>query len=445
LTGGDVLIHRAVLIAPGTEKTIIQDGAVLIDKGSIRDIGTTPDLVERYPAEERLDALGLWLLPGFICAHARMSRSLARGMALPAPDMMSSGTRMAEFWQHYAEALDYEAIRYSALLACIEAIRFGTTLVFDLLSSPNATPFALDAMAEAVLQCGLRVNLSLMVSDYERSGGGRAAVDETTRFAGRIKSTPLLSASMGLDSCHLLSDATLGMAVGAAAVSRLGFHGLLGESQYARRECLTRYGLTPGARLRRWGVLSKRTLLAGAVYLDHEEQDIILRHGGWLVYNPRADMLSGLPLPPLEQYLQRGFSICLGSDGIAQDMLSELQAEYLLFRHAGESGQALSPGQSAGLLTRSNPAMAAATLGLPIGALAVGAPADLILLRPVNAAPLTLESLEAQLVLGSAGLEVDTMIVGGRILLRCGEFQTVDVAQVLANARTVTTDLWQRM
>ena len=440
-----MLIHHAMLIALGAEKQIIPDGALLIHKGLIKDIGSSADLVKRYSPEERLDAGGLWLLPGFICAHSRMSRSLARGMTFPGPDLVSSGGMMTEFWQRYAKVLDYETIRYSTLLSCLEAIRFGTTLVFDLLSSPNAIRFALDAVAEAVLQCGLRASMSFTVSDRDGTADGRAAVDENTRFAGRVSATPLLSAAMGLDSCHQVSDTTLALAVGAAALGRLGFHGLVGESMYARRDCMVSYGLTPCARLRRWGVLGKRTLLAGAVHLDQEEEDLLVRAGGWLVHNPRADMLAGVGLAPIPQYLARGARVCLGSDGMALDMLSELQAAYLLQRHAGASGQALSPLQAAGLLTNSNAAMASVSLGHQVGKLTVGALADLILVRPFNAAPPTHESLAGQLVLGGAGLVVDTVIVSGRILLRHGDFQTMDADQVVANARAVTADIWRRL
>ncbi|MHB1355921.1 MAG: amidohydrolase family protein [Anaerolineae bacterium] len=440
-----MLIHHAVLMAAANAQEFIPDGALLIRKGLIAEIGSSADLRARYPAEERLDAGGLWLLPGFICAHARLSRILARGLALPTPDAVASGLKIAEFWQHYARALDYEALRYSTLLACLEALRFGTTLVFDLLSAPNAIRFALDAVAEAVIQCGLRAQVSLAVSDRDGAASGHAAVEETMAFAGRVGAGSLVSAAMGLDSCNQVSDATLAQAVGAAALARLGFHGLVGESQYTRYECVAAYGTPPVARLRRWGVLGKRTLLAGAVHLDPEEEDILQRHGGWLVHHPRADMLAGVGTAPIPHYLARGLPVCLGSEGISLDMLAELQAAYLLKRHTGAPDQALSVGQAVGLLTNANADMASLALGQQVGRLAVGALADLILVKPFNAAPLTADSLAGQLVLGSAGLCVDTVIVGGRILLRHGVYQTVDADQVADNAHKAAADLWRRL
>ena len=117
-----MLIHHAVLMPSANAFEFVPDGALLIQQGLIAEIGSSADLLARYPAEERLDAGGLWLLPGFICAHARLSRILARGLALPEPDAVASGLKMAEYWQNYSRALDYEATRYSALLACLESL-----------------------------------------------------------------------------------------------------------------------------------------------------------------------------------------------------------------------------------------------------------------------------------------------------------------------------------
>lgn len=73
-----MLIHHVMLIALGSANEVTPDDTLLIRQGVIADVGSSRDLLGRYPAEERLDAGGLWLLPGFICAHARMSRSLAQ-------------------------------------------------------------------------------------------------------------------------------------------------------------------------------------------------------------------------------------------------------------------------------------------------------------------------------------------------------------------------------
>ncbi len=51
---------------------IIADGAVLIRDGIIAAVGTTTDLLPRYPDEEKFDARGKALLPGLVDAHTHL-------------------------------------------------------------------------------------------------------------------------------------------------------------------------------------------------------------------------------------------------------------------------------------------------------------------------------------------------------------------------------------
>ncbi|MHB9034636.1 MAG: amidohydrolase family protein, partial [Anaerolineae bacterium] len=256
----------------------------MIADGRIAEVGSDLALCAKYPQEPRLDAGGMLIVPGFVNAHTRMSRILGRGYKLPGLDRVAAGGEVAEFWRRYDAAVDYQAIRYGVLIAAMEAIRYGTTLVFDLLSAPGAIRYALDAVAEAVLEVGLRANIAYAVSDHDGVDDGRRAVDENSRFAKRAREETLLTAAMGLDTCHYISDTSLSYAVGAAGISRLGFHGVIGESLYAGRDCASTYGMSPTARLRRWGVLSKRTLLADGIYLAPKDREYLRQSGVWLCH-----------------------------------------------------------------------------------------------------------------------------------------------------------------
>ncbi len=51
---------------------VIANGAVLIRDGQIVEIGNSPDLLAKYPNEERLDAGGKAVLPGFVDPHTHL-------------------------------------------------------------------------------------------------------------------------------------------------------------------------------------------------------------------------------------------------------------------------------------------------------------------------------------------------------------------------------------
>ncbi len=48
---------------------ILQDGGILVREGKITEVGKSADLLAKYPEEDRLDAAGKVLLPGFVDPH----------------------------------------------------------------------------------------------------------------------------------------------------------------------------------------------------------------------------------------------------------------------------------------------------------------------------------------------------------------------------------------
>ncbi len=77
-----MLIHSApqLLTIPGGpqrgrdlgELGIIENGALLIREEKIVDVGTTPELREKYPDEPMLDASGSVVMPGFVDPHTHL-------------------------------------------------------------------------------------------------------------------------------------------------------------------------------------------------------------------------------------------------------------------------------------------------------------------------------------------------------------------------------------
>lgn len=77
-----MLIHSAsqlITLAGGPQRggelgrlSIVPNGAVLIRDGLIVEIGATLDLLNKYPHEERLDAEGKAVLPGFVDPHTHL-------------------------------------------------------------------------------------------------------------------------------------------------------------------------------------------------------------------------------------------------------------------------------------------------------------------------------------------------------------------------------------
>lgn len=78
------LIANGSLITrvPGDE-FFMKDGGVVVVGSRIAEVGTTAELVSKYPRAEFIDACGGIIMPGFIDAHTRFYSSLTCGFDLP--------------------------------------------------------------------------------------------------------------------------------------------------------------------------------------------------------------------------------------------------------------------------------------------------------------------------------------------------------------------------
>jgi cytosine/adenosine deaminase-related metal-dependent hydrolase len=77
-----LLIGNGRLVTRDPENPYVDDGAVLIDGGTIRDVGTATALRARYKDADFEDARGGLIMPGLINAHDHAYSALARGMSV---------------------------------------------------------------------------------------------------------------------------------------------------------------------------------------------------------------------------------------------------------------------------------------------------------------------------------------------------------------------------
>jgi len=429
------------IILTGDNDRLLEGAALRIEGARIAAIGAGDDLVARFPTEERLAAEGMLVLPGLVNAHTHLHRLLTRGVSLDAS--ANAYLTLRRLWVRLGEALGYEDMRYAALLACAEALRSGVTMLFDQHISFSATPYALDAMAEAALQIGVRANLSYQVSDQHGVENARKAVQENARFAQRVRGEAALSAMMGLDASRALSDGTLSAVAGTAALADIGLHISLSEDQIEMRANAERYGQPTLDHLRRYGLLGPRACVAHCTHLSEREAEVLSQAKGWAIYTPSAALRLGGGKAPLDNWRKCGLNVCLGADGFSGSLLSEMRVAYLL--HNPEAPLARPTDLVAEMALRCNPAMASRILRERVGVLAEGALADLILVDYASPTPLTAQNLSQHLALGRDGARVDTVIVAGRVVIRRGEFTTIDERAIAAHARELAARLWSRL
>jgi putative selenium metabolism protein SsnA len=389
-------------------------------------------------------------MPGIICAHTHFYGAFSRGMSLPGDPASSFPEILEKLWWRLDKALWPQDVQASALICLVDAVRHGTTTLIDHHASQDHIIGSLDLIAEAVDQAGVRACLCYEVTDRDGKEAARAGIGENARFIRRAQNRQhhRIAATFGLHASLTLSDETLAACLKVAEPLGIGFHIHVAEDKADVGDSLRKSGLRVVERLQKAGVLGPKTIAAHCIHVDRIETEILLDSGTMVVHNPRSNMNNAVGTADLPWMLKIGIPVGLGNDGFSNNMFTEMAACYLSHKQASGDPRTLPADQVVQMLWDHNAGIARTFfpgLGAKFGQLAVGAPADVILVDYDPPTPLSAGNLPWHIVFGMDGSGVDTTIVAGQVLMRHRELRTLDEAAIMARARELADRLWQRI
>jgi putative selenium metabolism protein SsnA len=444
----NVLITNAKLITWGEPNQILEGYAVYIDGGRIAAVGPQAELNALYQDAELLDARGQYVLPGNICAHTHFYGAFARGLAIPGPAPKDFPEILQKLWWPLDRSLREEDIRYSALVMLVDAIRHGTTTLFDHHASPNAIDGSLDVIAEAVDQAGLRAVLCYEVTDRDGEAKSRAGIQENVRFIQRTRQEKVaggrVAATFGLHASLTLSAETLD-ACREAAPENTGFHIHVAEHEVDEYDSLSKSGTRVVDRLIRHGILGPQTIVAHAIHIDAREAGLLAETGTWVSHQPRSNMNNGVGAADVESLMRLGVNMCLGTDGFPHTMWEEWKTAYFLHKVWHRDPRRMSAADLAQIAVYNNARLAGSFFPEALlGVLAPGAHADLIFVDYHPHTPLTTGNLPWQIVFGFNESMITTTIAAGQVLMRDRQLLTLDEETITARARELAPGVWER-
>ncbi len=440
-----MLITNATLVTWEKPNRVLPGWGIYIEDGKIADLGPDSELKTRHPDAPLFDARGQLVLPGNICAHTHYYGAFSRGMAIPGEAPTQFSEILQKLWWPLDRSLTEDDIRYSALLCLADAIRHGTTTLFDHHASPNAIVGSLDIIAEAVETAGVRSCLCYEVTDRDGPERMKAGVRENVRFIEKVRGGkhPLLSATFGLHASLTLSDSTLDLCR-QAAPEGTGFHIHLSESEDDGESVLERYHMWPVDWLARHDILGPNSIAAHCVHLDERERDILAASGTWVTHQPRSNMNNAVGVAPVEEYLEMGIPVCLGNDGFSNAMWEEWKAAYLLHKIHHRDPRRMGGCAVVDMAIYNNAAQASHFFGQEIGKLVIGAAADLMFVDYNPPTPLSGGNLPWHILFGFRETMITTTIVDGKILMKDRELLTLDEKEIAAKARELAATTWKR-
>ena len=438
-----LLIRNGTVLTLGKENRVLPGHSLLCENGAIRKIA--PDGVFSGTEGRVIDAGGKIVLPGWINSHMHFYSTLVRGLGKAEPADDFSGV-LRNLWWRLDKALTLDDCYESALIMLLTAIRQGTTTLVDHHASPRAVNGALDAIAGAVMESGLRACLCYEVSDRDGEPAAREGIEENARFIRRCQSekNERLRGLFGLHASFTLSEATLERSAALGRELNTGFHIHVAEAGLDQEHCRNHFGIGVVERLQRHGILGRQTLAAHCVHVDEGEMDLLAETETMVAHNPQSNLNNAVGIADVIMMRKKGIVVGLGTDAMTVNMLEELRVALWAQRHFRKD-PSCGFAEVTSALTEQNPRIATRLWGTPLGWIGEGAAADLILVDYEPPTPLDDGTAMGHLLYGISQSPVDTTIVGGRVLMENGELSMpIDEERIAARARERAAALWRR-
>jgi len=344
------------------------------------------------------------------------------------------------------EAMNKEDAYASALISCLEFIKTGTTLFADTFSGPRAITGVLDKIALAVEESGMRGILAFESTERHSSSEGAKGMKENERFIKKIHKKRL-SRIMGMVSIHAsftVSDELLYYGREVASRHRVPLTIHTSEGLADLYYNYIHHGKRTIERLNDVGVLKEDVVLAHCVHVNEEEIEIIQKTKAKVAHNPMSNMLNAVGVAPIPSMLKRGIQVGLGNDGYIFDGFENIRVAYLIHKVANRDPRVITPQEVLEMAT----IRGAELYGLEdkLGSIEKGKLADLIVIDPsIAPTPVNSDTVLGHLVNTVDGDDVETVIVGGNVIMRERKLQTFDEDHVVNVSRKAAKKLWPKI
>jgi 5-methylthioadenosine/S-adenosylhomocysteine deaminase len=428
----DLLIANGTIVTMDGDRRILENGFIVVKGDTITMVGSGNPWVGKgvIVAKQTIDAKGKLILPGFINGHTHVPMTLLRGLH---DDVTLDDWLRKYIFPAEAKNVTEDFVRWGTRLAAAEQIRSGVTTFADMY-------YFEDAVAEETKAAGMRGVLGETFIDFPAPDNktNAAMLEYTEKFLKRWRGDPLIHAAAAPHSIYTCSAKTL---QDSAALARKYDAPILVHVAEMKKELddsLKQNGMTPVQYLEKLGVLGPDVLAAHCIFVDEKDRKILADHQVGCVHNPSSNMMLASGVAPVIEERAAGIAVGLGTDGPAGsnndlDLMEEMDLAAKLQKITKMDPRALGAKSVVEMATIEG--AKAVHMEKEIGSLEVGKKADIILisLDEPNAVPMY--EIYAQLAYALKGSDVETVVIGGRIVMLNKKLLTLNEPEILAKAR----------
>ena len=426
----DTIVVGGTVVTMDGQRHIYDDGAVVVTGDTIVAVGPRAELEAKYASRETIDAKNTLVLPGFINGHTHVPMTLFRGLH---DDVTLNDWLYKYIFPAEKNNVTESFVRWGTWLAAAEQIRSGVTTFADMY-------YFEDAVAEETKAAGMRGVLGETFIDFPApdNKSEAAMLDYSEKFLKKWQGDPLIHAAVAPHSIYTCSQKTL---QDASALARKYHAPILihvAEMKKEWEDSEKQNGASPVQYLERIGVLGPEVVAAHCIFVDEADRKILAQHNVGCVHNPSSNMMLASGVAPVPETRAAGVAVGLGTDGPAGsnndlDLMEEIELAAKLAKITKMSPLALNAPAVVEMATIDG--ARALHMEKEIGSLETGKKADVILisLDEPNAVPMF--DVYAQIAYSLKASDVETVMIGGRIVMRDHKLLTVDEAAAIAKAR----------
>jgi 5-methylthioadenosine/S-adenosylhomocysteine deaminase len=429
----DLVISDGTVVTMDMPRRIFENGIVAVQGDLIVAVEpSTPAANDKYThaAKQLIDAKGKLVLPGFINGHTHVPMTLLRGLR----DDVTLDEWLRKFiFPAEAKNVNEEFVRWGTRLAAAEQIRGGITTFADMY-------YFEDAIAEETKGAGMRGVLGETILDFPApdNKNNAAMLEYTEKFLNRWQGDPLIRAAAAPHSMYTCSHATLQDSAALARKYKAPILIHIAETKKELNDSREKNGTTPVQYLDKLGILGPDVLAAHCVWVDETDRKILAQRQVGCVHNPSSNMMLASGVAPVIEERAAGIAVGLGADSPAGsnndlNLMEEMDLAAKLQKITKMDPRALGAKVVVEMATIEG--ARALHMEKEIGSLEAGKKADIILLGLDSPNAVPMYDVYSQLAYALKGSDVETVVIGGRVVMRDKKLLTIDEPAVIAKAR----------
>jgi len=409
---------RAKYLLPMTEMGLtLEDAFIGIENDKIAKV---TKFLNRYKTQCKkfLNLSDHIILPGLINTHTHLAMTQFRGIE---DNLNLQKWLFEKIFPLEEKFVSKSFVKLGTQLAAFECIRFGTTTIADMYFYPEESLKVWDQM-------GLRGLFGQPVISFpspeSKDGNNSPLFLKFETLFKKYKNHTRLQVALAPHAPYTCNPQLLNQVKEAQEKWDCYVHTHLAETSTEVQEIQSRFGRSPTEHLNAYGLLGPKTLCAHVVHTSKKDQELLKQTQTNVIHNPDSNFKLGSGIAPITEYIQQGITVCLGTDGSASNNdLCLFGAMDLMAKGQKVNAKDISS-FSTWMAIWSATRSGARALGFEnsLGQIKEGFQADLIAVDTRFAHMHPISDPASHLVFSTQGLEVDTTIVEGKILLQNKKF-----------------------